>query len=379
MHRTARRQNWAPNRWRSSWGLSKGRWRLGCIRLRVPCLRLAARYPCSSTSPRTTRPRYAVWRDVEARAVQPDGTPDPTRPAPLPLRLWIHPDGNLEYEVRETGVQAAHAALDLAVAWGTTVEANDLAVLDILSKALGWELDVLKPVRELKLELRKLGARLHGGGRVTELDWYDPHPYETYEYCIDVCNTYPRLGLHPPDVRTIWQLPSELGQLSQLRKLRLGGPLLTGTIPPELGQLTNLEQLTLAGSRLTGTVPPELGQLARLRKLELHGNRLTALPPELGRLTQLHHLSLAGNRLTTLPPELGQLASLRALGLAGNRLTSLPPELGQLPQLLSLDVQDNQLASLPSLAGLQLLFYLDASGNRLTTLPAGLGLLSWLD
>ena len=90
--------------------------------------------------PEDHRPRYAVWRDVEARAVQPDGTPDPACPDPLPLRLWIHPDGNLEYEVREAGLQAAHAALDLAVAWGTTTDANDLTVLDILSKALGREL-----------------------------------------------------------------------------------------------------------------------------------------------------------------------------------------------------------------------------------------------
>ena len=121
---------------------------------------------------------------------------------------------------------------------------------------------------------------------MTELDWHADHPYETYDHCLDLCTTYPRSGLHPPGVRTTWQLPSELGQLASLSRLALGGPLLTGTIPPELGRLKNLEQLTLAGSRLTGTVPPELGQLARLRKLELHGNRLTALPPELGQWAQ---------------------------------------------------------------------------------------------
>ena len=85
--------------------------------------------------PEDHRPRYAVWRDVEARAVQPDGTPDPTRPDPLPLRLWIHPDGNLEYEVRE-------------------------AVLDILGAALG-----------LASVLGALGARLDDSGRVSRLDW----------------------------------------------------------------------------------------------------------------------------------------------------------------------------------------------------------------
>ena len=38
-------------------------------------------------------------------------------------------------------------------------------------------------------------------------------------------------------------IPPELGQLTQLESLALGGNLLTGTLPPELGQLTQLETL----------------------------------------------------------------------------------------------------------------------------------------
>ena len=346
--------------------------------------------------PEDARPPRAVWRDVEGRAVQPDGTPDPARPNPLSLRLWIHPAGNLEYEVRDAGAHATHAALDLAVAWGATTAANDLAVLDILGTALGLDLDLSQTGDALYWELQEMGVLLDDRGRAKRLDWYAEHPYETYEDWTVVHATGPeKWGLHPPDVRTTWQLPSELGQLTALSRLDLGGPLLAGTIPPELGQLVNLEQLTLAGSRLTGTVPPELGQLTRLRRLELHDNRLTALPPQLGRLPQLHHLILADNRLTALPPELGQLPQLQQLGLAGNQLTSLPPELkqlarlrelglagnqlmslpselGQLRYLEALDVQDNQLTALPSLAGLALLEYLDLSGNRLTTGPPGL-------
>ena len=270
-------------------------------------------------------PPYTVWRDVEGRAVKADGTPDPAHPDPLSLRLWIHPDGVLEYEVREAGVQATHAALDLAVAWGATAAANDLAVLDILGAALGLE---LPPQR--RAVLNELGARLNDSDRVTELDWYADHPYEfeTHFFVMAPSMDHPKVGIHPPWVRVKWQLPSELGQLTALSRLALGGPLLTGTIPPELGQLINLEELTLAGSRLTGTVPPELGQLTRLRKLELHSNRLTALPPEFGRLRHLTHLSLTGNRLTSLPPELGRLTQLYRLGLARNRLTSLPPGAG---------------------------------------------------
>ncbi len=298
------------------------------------------RVPLEFHIPEDHRPRQAVWRDVEGRAVQADGSPDPAHPNPLPLRLWIQPDGTLQYEVREAKLPAAHAALNLTVAWGTTSAANDLAVLDILGTAL-----------ELELSPQELGARLDDSGRVTELDWHAVHPHEYREIRMFMApvSKSSKVGIHPPGVRATWQLPSELGQLTALSRLALGGPLLTGTIPPELGRLANLEQLTLAGSRLTGAVPPELGQLTQLRTLELHHNRLTALPPELGRMAQLAYLSLAGNQLTTLPPELGRLL-----------------------QLEFLDVQDNQLTSLPPLAGFDRLSYLDLSGNRLTTLPAGL-------
>ena len=352
--------------------------------------------------PEDARPPYAVWRDVEGRAVQADGIPDPAHPDPLPLRLWIQPDGTLQYAVREAGLPAAHAALDLAVAWGATAAANDLAVLDILGAALGLELDILKPVPEWEPELWELlGAGLDDSGRVRHLDWYAIHPSEKMDFWVIEQATRPeKWGIHPPDVRVTWQLPSELGQLTALSRLALGGPLLTDTIPPELGQLTNLEQLTLVGSRLTGAVPSELGQLTKLTSLELHGNRLTALPPELGQMTQLANLNLTGNRLTTLPPELGLLTRMYELGLAGNQLTalppelglltqmgklgvadnlltSLPPELGRLPNLFALDVQDNLLTSL-LLAGFDRLEYLDLSGNRLTTPPAGLAQLRHL-
>ena len=365
--------------------------------------------PLQFQVPEDARPPQAVWRDVEGRTVRVDGTPDPAHPVPLPLRLWIHPDGNLDYEVREAGTNATHVALNLEVAWGTTAAANDLAVLDILSTALGLDLDILKPIPEVeeelwafKEELWALGAWLNDSGRVWRLDWYAIHPSEEMDFWVVAQGTGPeKWGIHPPDVRTTWQLPSELGQLTALSRVALGGPLLTGTIPPELGQLANLEQLTLAGSRLTGAVPPELGQLAKLWKLELHDNRLTllpselgrlsqlavltladnrltSLPPELGLLTRLAGLGLAGNRLTSLPPELGRLTWLRKLGLAGNRLTVLPPELGQLPSLVALDVQNNRLTFLPSLAGLKQLEYLDLSGNRLTRVPPGLGQLPML-
>ena len=302
--------------------------------------------------PAAYRPPFALWRDVAGQALRADGTSDS-----VPLRLWIQPDGTLQYEVRMAELEAAELTYDLTLGWGTTAAANDQAVLHILMATLGME-----PRREWEQAVHR-----DASGRVTELDWYRNHPFD-YNY-MWLGERVPKRVIHPPHVRVAWELPSELGQLTGLTRLALGGPLLTGSIPPELGQLAELERLTLVGSHLTGAVPPELGQLTQLQELELHRNQLTSLPPALGQLTQLVTLSLAGNRLTSLPPELGQLTQLHKLGVAGNQLTSLPPALGQLLNLEALDVQDNRLLALPSLAGLPNLEYLDVSGNRLTALP----------
>ena len=44
---------------------------------------------------------------------------------------------------------------------------------------------------------------------------------------------------------------------------------MTGPIPAELGNLTNLEHLFLGGNELTGPIPAELGNLTNLGWLEL--------------------------------------------------------------------------------------------------------------
>ena len=88
-------------------------------------------------------------------------------------------------------------------------------------------------------------------------------------------------------------IPSELGQLTNLKYLYLHDNNLSGTIPSELGQLTNLEGLALHGNNLNGSIPSELGQLTNLLWLYLNGNNLSgAIPVELGQLTNLEYLNL---------------------------------------------------------------------------------------
>ena len=166
-------------------------------------------------------------------------------------------------------------------------------------------------------------------------------------------------------------IPVELAQLSKLQYLYLNRNQLTGVIPAELGQLARLEVLWLDRNQLTGEIPAGLGQLYRLSGLYLHDNQLTGvIPPELGQLRRLIHLYLSGNQLTgEIPPQLGQLSRLKVLWLSSNQLTGeIPAELGQLSQLSGLYLDDNQLTGVipPELGQLSQLNWLTLRNNQLT-------------
>ena len=204
----------------------------------------------------------------------------------------------------------------------------------------------------------------------------------------------------------VGEIPPELGQLTSLRRLRLGGnynmkgPIpaelgnltdlleldlgfntqLSGPIPSELGNLTSLERLNLRANRLTGPIPPQIGNLTRLKGLLLGSNELTGtIPPELSGLTQLEELTINSNRLTgPIPPALGSLIHLEDLRIGRNRLTGpIPPTLGNLTKLEVLTLNDNQLTGPipPELGNLSRLWaWLSLENNQLTgPVPPELG------
>ena len=55
-------------------------------------------------------------------------------------------------------------------------------------------------------------------------------------------------------------------------------------IPPELGNLTNLKALRLGGNQLSGEIPPELGNLSSLEVWPKSGgfSRVSPNPPKDG-------------------------------------------------------------------------------------------------
>lgn len=108
----------------------------------------------------------------------------------------------------------------------------------------------------------------------------------------------------------VWR--SGLAKLQLLDMRGTGGGGSTGHIPPELGQLRELRILRLSHKALAGVIPPEIGNASSLRSLDLTNNGLTGtIPGALGRLTRLEVLYLGLNHLSgALPPSLGDLASL---------------------------------------------------------------------
>mmetsp|Transcript_44435 Transcript_44435/g.52049 ORF Transcript_44435/g.52049 Transcript_44435/m.52049 type:complete len:104 (-) Transcript_44435:258-569(-) len=67
-------------------------------------------------------------------------------------------------------------------------------------------------------------------------------------------------------------IPTEFGQLTELKELRMNANRIHGTIPTEIGKLTLMEKLILDYNRLSGTVPEELGLMKSLKEMTLYEN-----------------------------------------------------------------------------------------------------------
>ena len=233
---------------------------------------------------------------------------------------------------------------------------------------------------------------------------------EWHGVSIDTASRVEHLNLEGNNLSGV--IPDELGQISELKSLKLAGnPSLTGTLPNTLTNLS-LETLTLEGTqvcaamdgefqnwldsiaeqrviiRCEGTVEMDdryilslfyrlsngsnwtndenwlsdkpLGEWfgvttddeERVTRLVLKSNNLAGtMPRELGLLSNLEVMDLYGNLLAGLiPSELGQLSRLSTLILWNNELSgSIPPELGQLGNLEELVLSGNKLTgSIPS-------------------------------
>ena len=120
--------------------------------------------------------------------------------------------------------------------------------------------------------------------------------------------------------RLRWEIPPEIGNLTNLTYLHLGENQLSGKIPAEIGSLTNLTELYLNNNQLSGEIPSEIGGLTNLFLLQLGGNQLSGeIPAEIGNLTDLIFLLIRGNRFGgTLPDSVTKLSAMKDLRFDDN-------------------------------------------------------------
>ena len=153
----------------------------------------------------------------------------------------------------------------------------------------------------------------------------DSDEVELWDECYSITNT---TWLGRINEGLTGEIPSEIGQLTNLATLKLHYNELTGSIPPEIGNLTSLVKLDLRYNNLSGSIPTEVWSLISLKELRIQKNQLSGtIPSAIGNLTELTHLYLYGNQFTgSIPAAIGNLINLGILHLNNNQFTGLIPE-----------------------------------------------------
>jgi len=177
-------------------------------------------------------------------------------------------------------------------------------------------------------------------------------------------------------------LPAQLGSLINLEVLELSCLEKLEDLPNELGRLRKLEEIIIDngnGCAMNVSLPRSIGQLANLRVLRLYGaldprgigpgetNGPTRnLPATVANLQRLEELDLGRNGIRFVPPQIASLRQLRKLGLDYNRLRTIPSFVGALPNLEELSLNSNGGVRLPqSLARVKRL-QVQMGNNKLT-------------
>jgi Leucine-rich repeat (LRR) protein len=176
-------------------------------------------------------------------------------------------------------------------------------------------------------------------------------------------------------------LPAELGTLSNLQILEIGGNPDIKELPKEISKLTQLHKLGMSG--IKAALPAEFSALKSMKNLEMVSCEVTEFPKVVLDMPNMEDLNLNSNKMTSVPAEISKLKNLKSLGLMFNALPSIPASISELPNLERLLLHSNKLTVLPAeLSKLSKLRDLYAPQNLLTALPesfSGFAALSSLD
>ena len=105
------------------------------------------------------------------------------------------------------------------------------------------------------------------------------------------------------DCNLVGDIPSWIGELSNLTDLRLSYNKLSGIIPSSISNLLNLDLLYLYRNNLTGTIPESIGCMENLRILGLDRNSLEGnIPVSFKNLNSLEDFVISYNNLQGIIP-----------------------------------------------------------------------------
>lgn len=139
-------------------------------------------------------------------------------------------------------------------------------------------------------------------------------------------------------------IPENIGNLTNLRWLNLGGIRLTGEIPKSVFDLKDLETLDLSSNKISGDFPVEITKLRNLLKIELFGNRLTGvIPKEFAELNLLQEFDVSMNQMHgELPTEIGNMKNLTVFQCSTNHFSGeLPLGFGDMQRLKGFSIYRN--------------------------------------
>lgn len=234
--------------------------------------------------------------------------------------------------------------------------------------------------RELLLRDRKLNTLPDKIAQLTHLEVLDisVNPLHTLPKWLFELKTLRVLRM---DCTGLDKIPAELGSLSALEELSVGGFDKFTQLPPTITSLHHLRKLDLTDASHLSALP-DLSALESLQELFLTRTRkLANLPEALTRLPSLHTLFMDGVPRSVLPDKPGSLVSLRKCRLTETQVTELPSWIGSLDKLESLYLEDNEeLSVLPEeLGDLRSLRELYIGLAMPIPLPASLGKLANLE
>jgi len=259
------------------------------------------------------------------------------------------------------------------------------AVVTVMSGSVSAVMQVsVRPVSNDEAALAAFFSAMDGPRWVNNENWLSARSVGDW-YGVTVNSEGRVEGLHLERNNLRGELPSELGDLDELRRLVLQDTGIKGEIPDELGRLARLQTLSISMTALSGSIPSSLADLRNLTTLYLPGNQLTGeIPTSLANLSSLAYLVLSGNGLSgEIPGSVGNFGGLIWLQLDNNRLTGeIPASLGGLTRLTTLDLRHNGLTGSipPELGSLSNLKFLDLGNNGLSgPIPPQLGALRALE